>query len=67
MGVQVAADSFERFPSGVWAVELASLSDPGLVPRTMATTLGLKEQPGKPITQTLIEHLKDKVLTASAR
>ena len=62
LGLQVAADSLERFPNGVWLVELASLSDPGLVPKTAATALGLKEQPGRPISQTLIEHLKDKVL-----
>jgi non-specific serine/threonine protein kinase len=62
LGLQVAADSLERFPNGVWLVELASLSDPGLVPKTAATALGLKEQPGKPISQTLIEHLKDTVL-----
>ena len=62
LGLQVAAESLERFPNGVWLVELAPLSDPGLVPKTAATALGLKEQPGKPISQTLIEHLKDKVL-----
>ncbi len=60
--LQVAADSLERFPDGVWLVELAPLSDPGLVPQTVATVLGLKEEPGKPIVQTLTEHLKDKRL-----
>ncbi len=60
--LQVAADSLERFPDGVWVVELASLSDPILVPQTVATVLGLKEEPGKPIVQTLTEHLKDKRL-----
>ncbi len=60
LGLQLAADSLERFPDGAWLVELAPLSDPGLVPRTAATVLGLEEQPGKPITTTLVEHLKDK-------
>ena len=62
LGLQVAADSLERFPDGAWLVELAPLADPGLVPQTVATVLGLKEEPGKPISQTLIEHLKDKRL-----
>ena len=62
LGLQVAADSLEQFPDGVWLVELAPLADPGLVPQTVATVLGLKEEPGKPISQTLIEHLKDKRL-----
>jgi predicted ATPase/class 3 adenylate cyclase len=60
--LQVAADSLEQFPDGVWLVELAPLSDPGLVPQTVAMVLGLKEEPGKPIRQTLTDYLKDKRL-----
>jgi predicted ATPase/DNA-binding winged helix-turn-helix (wHTH) protein len=33
---------FPDFEDGGWLVELASLSDPGLVPSTVASTLGLK-------------------------
>ena len=62
LSLQVAADSLERFPDGVWLVELAPLADPGLVAQTIATALGLKETPGKPIVQTLTEHLEDKRL-----
>ena len=32
------------------------------MPQTVATVLGLKEVPGKPISQTLTEHLKDRRL-----
>ncbi len=60
LGLQLAADSLDRFPDGAWLVELASLSDPGLVPRTAATVLGLEEESAKPMTTTLVEHLKDK-------
>ncbi|HEX9301572.1 MAG TPA: tetratricopeptide repeat protein [Casimicrobiaceae bacterium] len=60
LGLQVAADSLEQFPEGVWLVELAPLSDAGLVPATIASVLGLKEEPGRPITQTLTEYAKDK-------
>ena len=62
LSLQVAADALERFPDGAWLVELAPLADPGLVPQTVATVLGLKEAPGKSISQTLSEHLKDKRL-----
>ncbi len=62
LSLQVAADSLERFPDGAWFVELASLSGTSLVPQAVSTVLGLKEEPGKPITQTLTEHLKDKRL-----
>ncbi len=58
--LQVAADSLERFPDGAWLVELAPLADPGLVPRTVATVLGLREAHGKSIGQTLTDYLKDK-------
>jgi predicted ATPase/class 3 adenylate cyclase len=60
LALQLAADSLESFPDGAWLIELAPLSNPDLVPRTMATVLGLEEQPGKAITATLVEHLKDK-------
>ena len=62
LSLQLAADSLEQFPDGAWFVELAPLSDPGLVPQTVSTVLGLMEEPGKPISQTLTEHLKDKRL-----
>jgi len=62
LGLQVAADSLERFPDGAWLVELAPISDPGLVPQTVATVLGLKEASGKPVVQTLTDYLKDKRL-----
>ena len=62
LSLQVVADSLERFPDGAWLVELAALTDAGLLPQTMAKVLGLKEEPGKPITQTLTAYLKDKRL-----
>ena len=60
--LQVAADCLEHYPDGAWLVELASLSDPGLVPQTLASVLGLKEESGKEISQSLIAYLKDKRL-----
>jgi predicted ATPase/DNA-binding CsgD family transcriptional regulator len=39
---QVAARVAERFPGGVWWVELASLADGALVPERVARTLGLQ-------------------------
>jgi predicted ATPase/class 3 adenylate cyclase len=60
--LQLAADSLDTFPDGVWLVELAPLTDPRLVPQTVATVLGLKEAPGKPIAQTLSDYLRDKQL-----
>lgn len=40
LALQVAADLHEAFADGVWFVDLAPLSDPALVPATIARALG---------------------------
>lgn len=62
LGLQAAANTLERYPDGVWLVELAPTSDPGLVVSTVAETLGVKEAPGTTVQQALIEYLKPKHL-----
>lgn len=62
LALQVAAELLDGSGEGVWLVELAPVTDPGLVPWTVANVLGLKEEPGKPILQTLTEHLRSKHL-----
>jgi DNA-binding winged helix-turn-helix (wHTH) protein len=41
LGFEVARRSLPKFADGVWATELAPLSDPDLVPATLTTALGL--------------------------
>jgi predicted ATPase/DNA-binding winged helix-turn-helix (wHTH) protein len=41
LGLEVARHLLSEFVDGVWAIELAPLSDPDLVPTTVATALGL--------------------------
>jgi non-specific serine/threonine protein kinase len=50
------------YPDGVWFVDLASLSDGGLVPEAVAARLGVSETPGKTLTQQLAEFVKEKRL-----
>jgi non-specific serine/threonine protein kinase len=50
------------FPDGVWFIELAPLSDPALVPQIVASVLGVREEPGRPITATLTDWLRAKSL-----
>ncbi len=59
LSLQVAAGLLDAFPDGVWFIELASLSDPDLIPHTILLTLRLNEQPGKPALQSLIEALAE--------
>ncbi len=57
LAVEVAASRVDEYPDGVWFVDLASVVDPGLVTMTVATTLGLRPEPGRPVLQTLIEYV----------
>ena len=62
LAIQVAMDLLESYPDGIWLVELAALAEPRLVPQTVANVLGLKEQPGENLTQTISEHLASRHL-----
>jgi predicted ATPase/class 3 adenylate cyclase len=59
LSLQIAADVLEKFPDGVWFVDLAPMNDPSLVPNAVAQVLGVHEEPGKPLTQTLCKHVKE--------
>ncbi len=62
LALQIAAQVLDEFKDGVWLVELAPLSDPTLVPQTIASALGAREQPGRSIIATLIDFLQPKQL-----
>ncbi len=58
LALHVCQDLLTQNPHGVWFVELASLTDPTLVPQTVAATIGLLEDPGRPILAVLTDHLQ---------
>ena len=60
LGLQVAAGLVEQFPDGVWVVELASLSDPDLVPQETASVLGVREGQSGSLMDTLLNYLKSR-------
>ena len=43
LAIQVVAEILDMFPDGVWFLDLAPISDPALVPITLASLLGLDE------------------------
>jgi predicted ATPase/class 3 adenylate cyclase len=43
LSLEVAAGGIDSFPGGAWFVELAPVTDPELVPNTLANLLGLRE------------------------
>lgn len=57
LALEAARDLVGAYADGVWLVELASLSDADLVPQAVASTLGVREAPGRPLTETLAIHL----------
>lgn len=62
LSLQVAADLLDQFAGGACFVEFAALTDPGLVPQTVATALAVKAAAGAAPFQALIEHLEGKRL-----
>ncbi len=62
LSLQVAADLLDRYFDGVWVVELAALTDPALLPQTVAEALDVREEPGKTMQRTLTDTLKAKRL-----
>jgi predicted ATPase/class 3 adenylate cyclase len=60
LALQLAASVVDQFSNGVFFVSLAPIGDWKLVVPTMAQTLGLREQSGEPVVETLTEYLRDK-------
>src|SRR4029077_5278883 len=62
LAIEVASRLIDAFTDGVCLVELAALSDPRLVPQAVAQALEVKEQPARPVIETLSDHLASKKL-----
>jgi predicted ATPase/DNA-binding XRE family transcriptional regulator len=58
--VEVGMQLLNRFPNGVWFVELAPLNDPALVPTALAQALHVQESPQRPLLETLFGYLAQK-------
>ena len=60
LALQVGAELIERYASGIFFVALAPVADPALVLPTIARALALREEPGRPIEETLADYLLEK-------
>jgi predicted ATPase/class 3 adenylate cyclase len=56
LAVELAGGVVESYPDGVWFVDIATVTDPGLVAFAIAAVLGLRPEPGRPIIETLVEY-----------
>ena len=58
LALRAAQDRLALHADGVWLVELAPLTSAGQVPLAVAAVLGVKEQLGRDLLETLAEHLR---------
>ena len=62
LALEVADTLRSVYKDGVWFVELAPVADPAFVPRTVASALGVHEEPGRPLHDTLLDILRRREL-----
>ncbi|MFY9927511.1 MAG: AAA family ATPase [Streptosporangiaceae bacterium] len=62
LALRVLAAASEGFPDGAWFVELADLGQPDLVASRIAAVLGVSEEAGRPLLDTLAEALRPRRL-----
>ena len=62
LALQVAAEALDGAGDGVWLAELAPVAEPELVARTVAAVLGVREEPGRPMLETLVDAVGDRSL-----
>ena len=59
LSLRVAEQLRPEYASGAFFVELAPISDAGLIPTTIAQAIGLREDPQRPVVELLEAHLRD--------
>ena len=59
--LEVATNHIADNPDGVWFIDLAAVTDPGLVAVSVAAALGLRPEPGRAVVDTLREFTTDRI------
>ncbi|WP_063043840.1 protein kinase domain-containing protein [Nocardia pseudovaccinii] len=57
LALRAAATARRDFSDGVWLVELGDVSDPSLLLDVTAATLGLRDDPARPLSEVVVEFL----------
>ena len=57
LSLEVAQQTLDAYPDGVWLVELAPLRDAEFVPHAIASVLGIFAQAGRPLVDAIVGHL----------
>ena len=61
LALEVAARLADEFPDGVWVFELAAVTDPAAVPDAVAAVLGITQQPGMTVGESVAAAFEDRV------
>jgi predicted ATPase/DNA-binding CsgD family transcriptional regulator len=62
LAIEVALAAADRFPDGVWLVELGRVADEAQVPDEVASSLGVQQDPARPALEVLTEALEQRRL-----
>jgi predicted ATPase len=61
LALEVAGRLVDEFPDGVWFFELAAVADPVAVPDAVAAVLGIIQQPGRSVAESVAAALEGRV------
>jgi predicted ATPase len=61
LALEVAGHLADQFPDGVWFFELAAVTDPAAVPDAVAAVLGITQQPGKSVAESVAAALEGRL------
>jgi predicted ATPase len=61
LALEVAGRLVDEFPDGVWFFELAAVADSSAVPDAVAAVLGIIQQPGKSVSESVAAGLEGRV------
>jgi predicted ATPase len=61
MALEVARRVADEFPDGVWVFELAAVTDPAAVPDAVAAVMGIVQQPGKTVSESVAAALEGRM------
>ncbi len=61
LATEVATRLADEFPDGVWLFELAPVGDPAAVPDAVAAILGITQQPGKSVSESVATALDGRI------